>query len=195
MYDSDAPPSGCSAPVRVLQTAALRAVGAGDAGFIQKLLESMAAMAITNLPDTIPAHAGQQYVELSRGGWELQGWAPFIIECGDTRAGLLVMEPDALCGEGEWALFYYLLPGFWGQGVATRAVHEATLLAFGEMGLLSLCARCQADHGASLRVLQKNGFMEVGRQTNDGTYGSRTLGDEVVILRRYPSDPPAGPAP
>lgn len=170
-------------PARVLQ-ATLRAVGVGDADFIQKLLESMAAMAITNLPDNIPVHAGQRYVELSQGGWQLQGWAPFIIEGNGTRAGLLVMEPDALCGEGEWALFYYLLPDFWGKGVATQAVQQAVFLAFGEMGLHSLCARCRADHGASLRVLQKAGFTEAGRQTNDGTYGTRSLGAEVVILRR-----------
>ena len=166
-------------------------VAAPDAPFIQQLLEDMAPLSVTNLPPVIAANAGQRYVELAAGGWRERHWAPFIINQGGGALGLLVVEPDALCAEGEWNLFYYIWPEHWGRGVATKAVIKCLELAFDEIGLRSVCARCQSDHLASLRVLGKAGFHEVGRVTNDGTFGARTMGQEVLLLRCLNPSAPA----
>lgn len=48
------------------------------------------------------------------------------------------------------------------RGLATKAVAEVIELAFGDLGLHRLEAGTQVDNVASRRVLEKNGFEEIG---------------------------------
>lgn len=58
--------------------------------------------------------------------------------------------------------------GYWvddvetGRGIATHAVHLATALAFGGLGLHRLQAEVQVGNEASVRVLERCGFTEYG---------------------------------
>lgn len=60
-------------------------------------------------------------------------------------------------------LGYRVSPGFEGHGIATRMVAWALQQAFGPLGLRRVQARVRAGHGASLRVLEKNGFVRFGQ--------------------------------
>jgi [ribosomal protein S5]-alanine N-acetyltransferase len=58
--------------------------------------------------------------------------------------------------------------GYWvaeranGRGLATKAVGEVIPIAFGELGLHRLEAGTLVDNVASQRVLEKNGFEQIG---------------------------------
>ena len=60
-------------------------------------------------------------------------------------------------------LGYRVAPGFEGRGIATQMVAWALQQAFGPLGLRRVQARVRAGHGASLRVLEKNGFVRFGQ--------------------------------
>ena len=63
------------------------------------------------------------------------------------------------------AMVWYLLgeEKLSGKGITSAAVRELTSLAFGQLGLVSLYAWAMEDNAASLKVLRKAGFREVGR--------------------------------
>lgn len=81
---------------------------------------------------------------------------------------------------GARQVSYWLGREFWGQGIATAAL--ARFLA--EVPHRPLAARAAADNAASLRVLQKCGFVEVGRE--HGFAHARGAEIEEVILRLDP---------
>ncbi len=54
---------------------------------------------------------------------------------------------------------YWLGEQFWGKGIATRAVRSISKYAFGELKLIRLFAVPFADNHASIRVLEKAGFI------------------------------------
>ncbi len=55
---------------------------------------------------------------------------------------------------------YWLGRAFWGQGIASEAVR----LFLGEVTTRPLFARAASDNVGSIRVLEKAGFMEIGRE-------------------------------
>ncbi len=58
---------------------------------------------------------------------------------------------------------YWLAEPFWGRGIATRAVAEATVYGFEKLGLARLQAEVFARNAASGRVLEKCGYRLEGR--------------------------------
>jgi RimJ/RimL family protein N-acetyltransferase len=65
--------------------------------------------------------------------------------------------------EGRWLVGYWIGQAFWGKGLATRALQELT----GEVTLRPLHAWVATSNVASIRVLEKCGFVRVGSQEND----------------------------
>lgn len=57
-------------------------------------------------------------------------------------------------------LGYMMAPSHWGRGYVTEAVHSLLTYAFKEVKFHSIEAVIDARHGASERVLQKNGFVK-----------------------------------
>ena len=58
---------------------------------------------------------------------------------------------------------YWLGQTVWGRGIATDALRGLTAEAFNRFDLTRIYAVPFADHGASVRVLQKAGYMLEGR--------------------------------
>lgn len=172
--------------LRMTSSVKLRPLGPDDAGRIQSLLEQLATLHATNLPEMIHPEAGSNYVRMAAGGWALTQWAPMVIDSEGQFAGLIVLEPDALCEPGEWVMFYYLLPEQWGKGIATAAVNLMLNLAFQCIGLAGVCARCLSHHAPSRRVLEKNGFRPAGQMRNEGRFGTRTAGLDIEIWKIRP---------
>ena len=65
--------------------------------------------------------------------------------------------------EGRRLVGYWIGREFWGKGLATRALQELT----GEVTQRPLHAWVATSNVASIRVLEKCGFVRVGSQTND----------------------------
>jgi ribosomal-protein-alanine N-acetyltransferase len=97
-------------------------------------------------------------------------------------AGLLRLDPQAVQGRQGWIdLGFRFLPHFWGKGLATEAAQAWVDAAFARFRLSRLVAIVHPDNAASLRVVQKVGFRQRGRET--------VLGMPCVVF-----DLAAGPA-
>jgi [ribosomal protein S5]-alanine N-acetyltransferase len=57
---------------------------------------------------------------------------------------------------------YWVAEAAGGQGVATAAVRRMTVLAFDELGLHRVQAETLLDNHRSRRVLERNGFVQIG---------------------------------
>lgn len=79
--------------------------------------------------------------------------------------------------EGKLEVTYWLGREFWGQGVATQALHQMLRL----VTVRPLFARAATDNLGSLRVLQKCGFQIVGQ--DQGYAHGRGTDTEEYILR------------
>lgn len=62
--------------------------------------------------------------------------------------------------EGDTEVTYWIRRDFWGRGIATRAL--AALLE--EVQVRPVLARAAHDNVASIRVLERNGFVRVGEE-------------------------------
>ncbi len=60
-------------------------------------------------------------------------------------------------------LGYWLAEPYWGRGIVTRAVRAMVQYAFEELGLRRVHAEPYASNRASVRVLEKAGFLLEGR--------------------------------
>ena len=97
------------------------------------------------------------------------------ILCNEQVAGHVLSYPHEDFGKPE--VSYWLDKTYWGQGIATRAL-SAFLSRIQERPVY---ARVAADNAASLRVLEKCGFIRIGTNRDFAT----ARGEEVeeVLLK------------
>ena len=86
----------------------------------------------------------------------------FAIEVAGEAAGGLGFVPGNDVERYSAEVGYWLGQACWGRGVATEALVLFTRHAFTELGLLRLFALPLADNVASIRVLEKAGYMAEG---------------------------------
>jgi RimJ/RimL family protein N-acetyltransferase len=103
-------------------------------------------------------------------------WAIVIqnILCNEQIAGHLLSYPNKDFGKPE--VSYWLDKAYWGRGIATTAL-SAFLSRIQEPAF----ARVAADNTASLRVMEKCGFMRIG--TNRDFANARGEVIEEVLLK------------
>ena len=96
------------------------------------------------------------------------------IVAGDEVAGHIA----SFDREGDREVTYWIDRAFWGRGIATDA-----LRAFLEVEpVRPLTARAAADNAASVRVLEKCGFVERARELGYAEARHREI-EEVVLVR------------
>ena len=81
-------------------------------------------------------------------------------------------------------LGYYVGERYWGQGIATKAVHEICQLLFQSTNLLRIFAEPFAYNAASCRVLEKNGFMYEGTLRHNAVKNGAVLDMKMYALTR-----------
>ena len=128
--------------------------------------EELAALLVENrafLAPFEPDGSARFYtVEGQRERLERDDKHAFAILDGDRIAGTVTLS-NVVRGPHESAnLGYWVAEPLNGRGVATKAVGELIPIAFGELGLHRLEAGTLVDNVASQRVLQKNGFEQIG---------------------------------
>ncbi len=142
--------------------------------------------------DIAPAFALQQDAEARvMAGVKPRSWETFCARweqvLGDAKVTMRTIEADGAFagsvnvfqpeGTAENAIGYWIAREWWSRGVATRAVG----LMLVEVSTRPLVAHVKAQNGASLRVLARNGFVEVGRAVTPET--ERYLAGETVTMR------------
>jgi [ribosomal protein S5]-alanine N-acetyltransferase len=86
-------------------------------------------------------------------------WA---IEIGGEAAGGIGIEMHSDVERVSAEIGYWLGESAWGRGVATQAVTAVTAEAFRQFEITRLYAVPFADHAASVRVLEKAGYVREG---------------------------------
>lgn len=81
-----------------------------------------------------------------------------VVTCGGEVVGSI----GSFVSDGHTEITYWVDTAWWGRGVASRAV--ALLLE--EVRVRPLYARAASDNAASLRVLEKAGFVVVGTEVS-----------------------------
>ena len=73
-------------------------------------------------------------------------------------------KSDVYCKDGE--IGYLLMTDYWSRGIMTEAVRQMCAAAFKELDIIRITGLVQAPNTASIRVLEKNGFVREGLQRN-----------------------------
>ena len=103
-----------------------------------------------------------------------QGWGIWLMLGAAERA--LVGDigfkgsPDDL---GTAEIGYSVLPAFQGRGYATEAAHALVAWGFAQPGVRRIVANCRFDNPASIRVLEKIGMRQTGRDRDELTWETR----------------------
>ncbi|MFT3839168.1 MAG: GNAT family N-acetyltransferase [Myxococcaceae bacterium] len=90
--------------------------------------------------------------------WSLHGYGYWVLRtpAGEFAGGLVIIR-EQVSGDAEAG--YALRPSFWGQGYASEAMTELVRVAFEVLRMPSLFARVVPENVASVKVLQKLGFV------------------------------------
>jgi ribosomal-protein-alanine N-acetyltransferase len=137
----------------------IRRLTAEDAGELATLLVENRAFLAPFEPDR-----GERFytVEGQLERLEREDKLAFAILDGDRIAGTVALS-NVVRGPLQSAnLGYWVSERVNGRGLATKAVGELVPIAFGELGLHRLEAGTLVDNLGSRRVLEKNGFEEIG---------------------------------
>jgi len=99
------------------------------------------------------------FIELALGGKLGYVW---VIEWNETLTGVLSLQPQADVYRHSVEIGYWLGQPFWGRGIASSGVSLACAHAFEELGLHRIYAGIFAPNIASMKVLERNGFVREG---------------------------------
>jgi ribosomal-protein-alanine N-acetyltransferase len=100
-----------------------------------------------------------------------QGWGIWLML--NPAEGTLVGDigfkgpPDTL---RTAEIGYSVLPAFQGRGYATEAARALVGWGLSQSGVERVVANCRADNAASIRVLEKSGLRQTGRDREDLTW-------------------------
>jgi ribosomal-protein-alanine N-acetyltransferase len=94
--------------------------------------------------------------------WIVDGNERFAILDGDELAGMASLTGVVYGGLQSAMASYFVDEGHAGRGLASAAVHDLVVYAFEELGLHRVEAGTAVANVASQRVLEKNGFRNVG---------------------------------
>ena len=97
-------------------------------------------------------------------GWITKQPSPtaWAIEVGGEAAGGIGVEMHSDVERVSAEIGYWLGESAWGRGIATEAVTAVTAEAFRRFDITRLYALPFADHAASIRVLEKAGYVREG---------------------------------
>jgi RimJ/RimL family protein N-acetyltransferase len=97
-------------------------------------------------------------------GWVTRQPAPTVwaIEVSGDAAGGIGIELQTDVERVSAEVGYWLGRAFWGRGIATQALGAVTAEAFKRFEITRLYAVPFADHLASVRVLEKCGYVREG---------------------------------
>jgi ribosomal-protein-alanine N-acetyltransferase len=114
-------------------------------------------------------------------GWITTQPAPTVwaIEVGGEAVGGIGIEMHSDVERVSAEIGYWLGESMWGRGIATEALVAVTAEAFKRFDITRLYAVPFADHAASVRVLEKAGYVREGRMhrsaIKDGTVRDQLL--------------------
>ncbi|MEM0156246.1 MAG: GNAT family N-acetyltransferase [Thermoplasmataceae archaeon] len=104
----------------------------------------------------------------------------FAICEGEEFSGLVSLH-DLSFRNGDAYIAYSIAREKWGRGLATEAVSLAVEYAFDYLNLRKLHSSVLEPNIASIKVLRKNGFKEMGRFQKNGYIPGNGYADEIYF--------------
>jgi RimJ/RimL family protein N-acetyltransferase len=108
----------------------------------------------------------------------------FAIEAGGEAAGGIGLRLGQDVERFSAEIGYWLGEPFWGRGIATAALSATVKHAFAELGLIRIFAIPFAGNEASLRVLEKAGFLREGVLRRSAVKEGRVLDQLLYAVTR-----------
>lgn len=116
---------------------------------------------------------------------ELMYWAGLFFQMRSIYWGISTKDNNKLigtCGYNNWSrvhnrieLSYDLNCDYWGQGIMTEAVLAITKFAFDALEARRVQATVVYDNIASMRVLEKCGYLQEGKLRNYNVLHNKTV--------------------
>ena len=104
---------------------------------------------------------------------------------GEAAGGVgFVLQPDVHRLSAE--IGYWLGEAYWGRGIATEALRAVTAFAFEAHGLVRLFAGVFAWNTASMRVLEKAGYVREGVLTQSAIKDGKIIDQVLYAITRTP---------
>ena len=140
----------------------LRPFQLSDAPAVQRLAGDAAVAEMTlNVPHPYGDGMAETWIASHRGAWDAGAAVTFAIATLDNELrGTISLQLTTPHRRGEMG--YWIGRPYWGQGVATEAVHGLLQFAFGPLGLNRVQASHLPRNPASGRVMQKAGMQREG---------------------------------
>ena len=109
-----------------------------------------------------------------------QGHLPYVLAVEAKETGELIGDAgvnEVEGKDGELEIGYVICASHSGKGLATELVRAMTNYAFSRFGVRALYGRVMRGNGASVRVLEKNGYTFVREEfgAEDDPYGRGML--------------------
>jgi ribosomal-protein-alanine N-acetyltransferase len=108
----------------------------------------------------------------------------FAIVIGKSMIGGIGLEPGTDIFQRSAEIGYWLGEPFWGRGIATEAVRAITNYAFSTFNLCRIYAGVFEWNPASMRVLEKAGYMREGRLTKSVFKDGRVIDQFLYAMIR-----------
>ena len=119
----------------------------------------VAAQLRDRFPHPYTADAGRAFLTYVASQAPVTTWA---IECDGMAAGAIGIEVQRDVERVSAEIGYWLGEPYWGRGIVTDALRAVTKESFLRFELLRLFALPFADNAASVRVLEKAGYVVEG---------------------------------
>jgi RimJ/RimL family protein N-acetyltransferase len=135
------------------------------------------------VPHPYPSDGAERWLEKTRRLAGERKSSVFLVLAEGFFCGVMSLNGiDWKTGRAE--LDYWIAGDYQGLGIGTEAVYLTLQRARWGLGLQVLFSGCLAANPASGRILEKNGFQEVGRVSNDGSFGQKFLQHEMRRFRK-----------
>ncbi len=112
----------------------------------------------------------------------------FAIEVDGEAVGGIGLEPGSDIERCSAEIGYWLGETFWGRGIITAAVRAVTCYGFETLGLTRIFAVPFANSSASIRVLEKCGYVREGVMRRSAIKEGVVL--DQLLYARTDRDPP-----
>ncbi|MDD1693216.1 MAG: GNAT family N-acetyltransferase [Methanoregula sp.] len=161
-------------------TSILRDWGSGDIGSLVRHANNprVAAMMRDGFPSPYTHEDARRFIDLAT----TPGPHLFLaIEVDGKACGGIGIHPLEDVRRRSAEIGYWLSESCWGRGIATDAVRAIVPVAFGTFDIIRLQAGIFSSNRASMRVLEKCGFVREAVHTNAITKNGMTM-DEIVYV-------------
>lgn len=119
------------------------------------------------------------FLGFSDAAWNTSPGGPYLVEA--RRTGMLLGGTGfAFETAGQASVGYVFARDAWGQGYATEALQALVAIAR-QMGVSELHAFCHPDHKATIRVLEKSGFVRGPARIGQAEFPNLAPGEQVAV--------------